>query len=38
MLHDGVSNFGLAVDFSVLLVTTIVLVMIGARLYPRVVI
>lgn len=38
MLQDGVSNFGLAVDFSVLLVSTVVLVMIGARLYPRVVI
>ena len=38
MLHDGVSNFGLGVDFSVLLITTMVLVVIGARLYPRVVI
>lgn len=37
MLQNGVSNFGLAVDFAVLLVSTVVLVMIGARLYPRVV-
>lgn len=38
MLQNGVSNFGLGVDFGVLLVSTVVLVMIGARLYPRVVI
>jgi ABC-2 type transport system permease protein len=38
MLQGGVSNFGLAVDFSVLLISTVVLVMIGARLYQRVVI
>ena len=38
MLQDVVTNFGLAVDFSVLLVSTVVLVMVGARLYPRVVI
>jgi ABC-2 type transport system permease protein len=38
MLQSGVSNFGLAVDFAVLLVSTVVLVMIGARLYQRVVI
>lgn len=37
MLQNGVSSFGLAMDFGVLLVTTAVLVMIGARLYPRVV-
>ena len=37
MLQNGVSSFGLAMDFAVLLVTTAVLVMIGARLYPRVV-
>jgi ABC-2 type transport system permease protein len=37
MLQNGVSSFGLAADFSVLLVSTAVLVMIGARLYPRVV-
>jgi ABC-2 type transport system permease protein len=38
MLQNGVSSFGLAEDFGVLLVSTVVLVMIGARLYPRVVI
>lgn len=38
MLQSGVSNFGLAMDFAVLLVSTVVLVMIGARLYQRVVI
>lgn len=38
MLQNGVSNFGLAVDFVVLLVSTVVLVIIGARLYQRVVI
>jgi ABC-2 type transport system permease protein len=37
MLQNGVSSFGLTVDFAVLLASTIVLVMIGARLYPRVV-
>ena len=37
MLQNGISNFGLAVDFSVLFVATVVLVMIAARLYPRVV-
>jgi len=38
MIQGGVSNFGLTVDFTVLLVSTVVLVMIGARLYQRVVI
>ena len=38
MLQNGVSNFGLAVDFAVLFISTVVLVMIGARLYQRVVI
>jgi len=38
MLQNGVSSFGLAVDFAVLLISTVVLVMIGARLYPRVLI
>lgn len=37
MLQDGVSNFGLGLDFAVLLVLTVVLVLIGARLYPRIV-
>ena len=38
MLQNGASNFGLAVDFAVLFVSTVVLVIIGARLYQRVVI
>jgi ABC-2 type transport system permease protein len=38
MLQNGTSEFGLVVDFAVLLISTIVLVVIGARLYPRVVI
>ena len=38
MIQSGVSNFGLAVDFGVLLGSTVVLVTIGARLYQRVVI
>ncbi len=37
MLAHGTSNFGLALDFSVLLATTVVAVIVGARLYPRVV-
>jgi ABC-2 type transport system permease protein len=37
MLQDGVSTFGLATDYAVLLVTTAVLVAVGAYLYPRVV-
>ncbi len=37
MLARGASSFGLALDFSVLLAMTIVAVIIGARLYPRVV-
>lgn len=37
MLQDGVSAFGLPTDFAVLLVTTAVLVAVGAYLYPRVV-
>ncbi|MGH9873140.1 MAG: ABC transporter permease [Pyrinomonadaceae bacterium] len=37
MLQSGVSNFGLVVDFAVLLVAAVVLIMIAARLYPRVV-
>ena len=36
MLVDGISAFGLGMDFLVLFVVTIVLVMIGAKLYPRV--
>ncbi|HWS85903.1 MAG TPA: ABC transporter permease [Pyrinomonadaceae bacterium] len=37
MLQDGVSTFGLTTDFAVLLLTTVLLVLIGAYLYPRVV-
>jgi ABC-2 type transport system permease protein len=37
MLRDGVSTFGLPTDFAVLLLTTAVLVAVGAYLYPRVV-
>ncbi len=38
MLKDGASNFGLGTDFAVLLAVTSILVIIGARLYPRVVV
>ena len=37
MLQDGVSTFGLPTDFAVLLVPTAVLVLVGAYLYPRVI-
>lgn len=37
MLQSGVSTFGLPTDFAVLLLTTAVLVVVGAYLYPRVV-
>src|SRR3712207_5284806 len=37
MLQDGVSTFGLTTDFAVLLLTTAALVIVGAYLYPRVV-
>jgi ABC-2 type transport system permease protein len=37
MLQGGVSTFGLPTDYAVLLVTTAVLVIVGAYLYPRVV-
>lgn len=36
MLADGISAFNLGTDFLVLFVVTTVLVMIGAKLYPRV--
>jgi len=36
MLVNGVSAFGIGTDFAVLIVVTAVLVIIGARLYPRV--
>jgi len=35
MLADGSSTFGMAKDYAVILVTTTLLVFIGARLYPR---
>jgi ABC-2 type transport system permease protein len=38
MLKDGASAFGLGMDFCVLLAVTSILVVIGARLYPRVVV
>jgi ABC-2 type transport system permease protein len=38
MLRGGISNFGLGPDFAVMLVATFILVIIGAKLYPRVVI
>ena len=37
MLAQGKSSFGLALDFSVLLAATVIAVIVGARLYPRVV-
>ena len=36
MLVNGISAFGLGTDFAILIVATTVLVIIGARLYPRV--
>lgn len=38
MLRDGASSFGLGLDFAVLLIVTTIHVVIGARLYPRVVV
>jgi hypothetical protein len=37
MLQNGASTFGLPTDYAVLLLTTAVLVVVGAYLYPRVV-
>jgi len=37
MLQNGASSFGLELDVAVLLAWTVLLVLIGARLYPRVV-
>jgi ABC-2 type transport system permease protein len=37
MLAHGTTSFGLGLDFSVLLATTVIAVVVGARLYPRVV-
>jgi len=36
MLRGGTSSFGLAADYGVLLLTSVVLVVIGAKMYPRV--
>ena len=35
MLVGSPSTFGLSLDYAVILLTTTVLVLIGARLYPR---
>jgi ABC-2 type transport system permease protein len=35
MLAGSTSAFGLSLDYAVILLTTIILVCIGARLYPR---
>jgi hypothetical protein len=35
MLVGSTSTFGLSLDYAVILLTTIVLVLIGARLYPH---
>lgn len=37
MIKNGTSHFGLGIDFCVLIAVTFILVIIGARLYPRVV-
>ena len=37
MIQDGASTLGLPTDFAVLLLTTAVLVLVGAYLYPRVI-
>lgn len=37
MIKDGTSHFGLGIDFCVLIAVTFILIIIGARLYPRVV-
>lgn len=37
MIKNGTSSFGIGIDFCVLIATTFILVIIGARLYPRVV-
>jgi ABC-2 type transport system permease protein len=35
MLAGSTSTFGLGLDYTVIFLTTIILVLIGARLYPR---
>jgi ABC-2 type transport system permease protein len=37
MLAHGTSNFGLVPDFCFLVIATVIAVIVGARLYPRVV-
>lgn len=37
MLAGGASAYGLGVDFAVLLALSVLVVIVGARLYPRVV-
>jgi ABC-2 type transport system permease protein len=37
MLQNGISSFGLAIDFCVLIFSLVILVAVGAHLYPRVV-
>jgi ABC-2 type transport system permease protein len=37
MLANGTSSFGLALDFSFLITAIVLMVLIGARLYPRIV-
>ena len=36
MLNNGISAFGIGTDFAVLIIVTAALVLLGARLYPRV--
>jgi hypothetical protein len=35
MLAGSVSSFGLGLDYAVIVVTSVILVLIGARLYPQ---
>jgi ABC-2 type transport system permease protein len=37
MIHGGESAFGIGTDFALLVASTVVLVVIAARVYPRVV-
>jgi ABC-2 type transport system permease protein len=37
MLEHGTSSFGLALDLGFLLVATVIAVIVGAKVYPRVV-
>jgi ABC-2 type transport system permease protein len=38
MVTGGIATYGLAIDIAVLLATTAVMVIVAARLYPRVII